>query len=174
MNEVIQTVLHWQQRELARQGIEIRRKPMANLPLVSGHQMQLEEVIANLVSNAADALQTVDIRSRLLTLETGLQGRDSVFVEVKDTGPGIDPSRVEEIFDAFVTTKAHGTGLGLAICRMIVENHGGHLTASSDGRSGTRFRIVLPRMVAVAGVRDPSTADEGTPNAQLIRSGGIA
>ena len=63
---------------------------------------------------------------------------------VQDSGPGIDPKNLESVFDAFVTTKSHGMGLGLAISRMIVEQHGGHLTASSDGKSGALFKLVLP------------------------------
>jgi signal transduction histidine kinase len=65
-------------------------------------------------------------------------------VAVEDTGPGIDPKQLDNIFTAFVTTKPHGMGLGLAICRMIIEHHGGQLTASSDGESGTLFQFVLP------------------------------
>jgi len=71
-------------------------------------------------------------RSRVLALKTEPRGGDAIVVSVRDTGPGIDPDRLEDIFGAFVTTKEHGTGLGLAICRMIIEQHGGHLSASSD------------------------------------------
>jgi signal transduction histidine kinase len=79
-------------------------------------------------------------------VKTGLRGRDGIAVEIQDSGPGIDPERLGGVFDAFVTTKPDGTGLGLAICRMIIEHHGGELTASSDGRSGAVFRFVLPSM----------------------------
>jgi signal transduction histidine kinase len=65
-------------------------------------------------------------------------------VAVEDSGPGIDPGRLNNIFDAFVTTKANGMGLGLAICRMIVHRHGGQLSASSDGKTGARVQFVLP------------------------------
>jgi len=63
---------------------------------------------------------------------------------VEDSGKGIEPDRLGSVFDAFVTTKPNGTGLGLAICSRIIERHGGQLTASSDGRSGALFQIVLP------------------------------
>ena len=72
----------------------------------------------------------------------------TIAVTVEDSGSGIDPEKLESIFAAFLTTKSHGMGLGLAICRMIVERHGGQLTASSDGKSGARFQFVLP----VAGI----------------------
>jgi len=71
-------------------------------------------------------------------------GREAIAVAVEDSGPGIDPKRLDDIFGAFVTTKPHGMGLGLAICRMIIEHHGGELTASSDGKSGASLRFVLP------------------------------
>jgi signal transduction histidine kinase len=67
-----------------------------------------------------------------------------IAVKVQDTGPGIHSSQLEDIFDPFFTTKPHGTGLGLAICRMIIERHGGQLTASSDGESGAMFEFTLP------------------------------
>jgi len=63
---------------------------------------------------------------------------------VKDSGPGIDKDKLDGIFTAFVSTKRHGAGLGLAICRMIIEYHGGKLTASSDGKDGALFEFVLP------------------------------
>jgi signal transduction histidine kinase len=66
------------------------------------------------------------------------------MVAVEDSGSGIDPQKLERIFTAFVTTKSQGMGLGLAICRMIIEQHGGTLTASSDGKTGAVFQFVLP------------------------------
>jgi signal transduction histidine kinase len=98
------------------------------------------------VNNAADAMDTIHVRNRVLSVKTGLRGQDTVSVEIADTGSGIDPKQLDEIFDAFVTTKPQGSGLGLAICRRIIENHGGQLTASSDGKSGATFRFDLPVM----------------------------
>jgi len=74
------------------------------------------------------------------------QRRDggTVAVEVQDSGPGIDPKQIDSIFGAFFTTKPQGMGLGLAICRLIIEHHGGRLTASSDGKTGALFQFVLP------------------------------
>jgi signal transduction histidine kinase len=89
-------------------------------------------------------MATTTDRSKLLQVRSARHGRDAIAVEVEDTGPGIDATQLEGIFGAFVTTKSHGMGLGLAICRMIVEQHGGQLTASSDGASGSRFQFILP------------------------------
>jgi signal transduction histidine kinase len=71
-------------------------------------------------------------------------GPEAIIVAVEDSGPGIDPTRLDSIFDPFTTTKRDGMGLGLAICRMIVERHGGKLSALSDGKNGARFQLVLP------------------------------
>jgi signal transduction histidine kinase len=67
-----------------------------------------------------------------------------IVVAVRDTGPGIDPAKLDGIFDPFVTTKPHGMGLGLAICRMIIDRHSGKLAASSDGKRGAVLQLVLP------------------------------
>jgi signal transduction histidine kinase len=150
VNEVILEVMQSQQEQVTRRGVEIRRELNAGLPLARGHKAQLQEVIVNLVNNAVEAMDASPDRSRLLSVKTGRHGRDAIAVEIRDNGPGIDPERLGGVFDAFVTTKRDGTGLGLAICRMIIEHHGGELTASSDGRSGATFRFVLPAITASA------------------------
>ena len=77
-------------------------------------------------------------------MKTELGDRKAIAVVIEDTGPGIDKEVLGDLFTAFVTTKRHGRGLGLAICRMIVDYHGGKLTASSDGKGGASFELVLP------------------------------
>jgi signal transduction histidine kinase len=104
----------------------------------------LQQVIFNLLHNALEAMETTTNPSRVLRVRTELRGRDAIVVAVEDSGPGIDPKQLDGIFGAFFTTKAHGMGLGLAICRMIIERHGGQLTASSDGKRGASFQFVLP------------------------------
>ena len=81
-----------------------------------------------------------------ITCEGGFSdGAKAVVVEVEDTGLGIDATSLDKLFDAFVTTKRGGMGLGLAICRMIIERHGGQLSASPARPRGAVFRIVLPQ-----------------------------
>ena len=111
-------------------------------------RVQLQEVLSNPVNNAIDAMEGTTDRDRLLRVKTAPRGHDAIAVEVQDTGTGFDPTRLDHLFDAFVTTKPHGTGLALATCRMIIELHGGKLTAESDGASGARFEFVLPTMAA--------------------------
>jgi signal transduction histidine kinase len=142
-NEIIVEVLHSLRRELKDHEIETRPE-LTELPPIDGHRGQLREVIFNLVRNAVEAMETTTDRSRVLRVSTELRSPDTIAVMVEDSGPGIDPQKLESIFTAFLTTKSQGMGLGLAICRVIAEQHGGQLTALSDGRSGALLRIVLP------------------------------
>jgi signal transduction histidine kinase len=76
----------------------------------------------------------------MLLVRTERHDSDKIFVAVEDSGPGIDPKKLGGIFDAFVSTKPQGMGLGLAICRMIIERHGGQLSAWSGKKRGAVFQ----------------------------------
>ena len=144
VNRLLLGVTESLHEDLDRHGVVTRYELATELPMVNGHGVQLREVVYNLINNAVEAMAGITDRSRLLWLRTEVGGRNEIVVSVQDSGPGIDPRQLEKVFNAFVSTKAHGTGLGLAICRMIVEGHGGRLTASSDGKSGALFKFVLP------------------------------
>ena len=144
VNDIILSVTHSLEGQLNDDDVAIHRELASELPLISGHSGQLREVIFNLVNNALEAMRSTTNRSRVLHVRTELRDRDTIAVEIQDTGPGIDPNKLAGMFGAFITTKTHGTGLGLAICRMIAERHGGQITASSDGKSGTLFQFILP------------------------------
>jgi signal transduction histidine kinase len=143
VNEIIGEVLQSLLGELKSHGVETRSE-LTGLALVDGNRGQLREVIFNLVDNALEAMGTTTDQGRVLRVTTELRGHDAIAVTVADSGPGIAPQKLDSIFTAFLTTKSHGMGLGLAICRMIVEQHGGQLTASSDGKNGALFQFVLP------------------------------
>jgi signal transduction histidine kinase len=130
--------------ELEGRRIAISTELMLELPLVMGHKGQLQEVIINLARNAMEAMDAINDLNRVLHIKTQRRDSDAITVLVNDTGPGIDPKKLDGIFEAFVTTKASGMGLGLAICRTIIERHGGQLTAASDGKRGASFQFVLP------------------------------
>jgi signal transduction histidine kinase len=144
MNRLVLEVLQSLRGELNAHGVSAKPEFATGLPLINGNSNQLHEVIFNLVHNAVEAMDGTTERTRELRLMTRRRDRDTIAVTVQDSGPGIDPAQIGGIFDAFVTTKAHGMGLGLAICRAIVERHGGELSASSDGKTGTLFHLVLP------------------------------
>jgi signal transduction histidine kinase len=148
VNDVVLGVLRTLRGELEVQGIMTRTELASELPLIMAHKGQLQEVISNLARNAIESMDAIRNGSRLLRVTTAHCGRDAITVAVEDSGPGVDPRELGCIFDAFVTTKTEGMGLGLAICRMIIERHGGQLTASSDGKSGALFQFVLPIGIA--------------------------
>ncbi len=155
VNRIVLGVIECLQAELNGHGVVTRHELTTELPLVSGHGGQLQEVVFNLINNAVEAMSITTNRSRALLVRTEVRGRDEIAVSVQDSGPGIDPRQLENVFNAFVSTKADGTGLGLAICRMIVEGHGGQLTASSDGKSGALFQFTLPIGSAAGGASVP-------------------
>ena len=144
VNKIALEVLQSSRGELVERRVTTRTELASELPLISGHRRQLQQVISNLVQNAIEAMDNTTDRDRVLRVRTALHNRDAIMVAVEDSGPGLDPKQLGSIFDAFFTTKSHGIGLGLAICRMIVERHGGQLTAASDGNNGARFQFVLP------------------------------
>ena len=105
--------------------------------------MQLQQVLLNLIVNAADAMGELPPAARRLTIRSDcLTGQVSVWVS--DRGPGIPPAHLDTVFDAFWTTKAKGMGIGLAICRSIVAAHRGELTAANADGGGACFRLSLP------------------------------
>ncbi|HEY1745612.1 MAG TPA: MASE1 domain-containing protein [Xanthobacteraceae bacterium] len=144
VNRMILGALRALDGELTDHGVTSRAELTSELPFVMGHRGQLEEVLLNLGRNAIEAMDTIEVGSRALRVRTQHGDRDTIIVTVEDTGSGIAPEKLGIIFDAFVTTKPKGMGLGLAICRMIVERHGGQLSATSDGKSGASFEFVLP------------------------------
>src|SRR3974377_738833 len=83
-------------------------------------------------------------RDRIFNVRTELHRRDAIRVAIQDSGPGIAQKQLNRMFGAFISTKPSGMGLGLAICKMIIERHGGDISALSDGRSGTTMQFILP------------------------------
>jgi signal transduction histidine kinase len=144
LNEIALGVLDVLREELNDHGVVARTELAPELPLVPGHSGQLQEVMLNLVRNSIEAMDSVTDRARVLWVRTGRNGRDVIVVSVEDSGPGIDSEKLNNIFDAFVTTKPHGMGLGLAICRMIISRHDGQLSASAGNKLGALFRFTLP------------------------------
>lgn len=144
LNDIIIEVLQSVRGELEEHGVAVRSQLMAEAPLVAGNSTQLQEVVTNLIRNAVEAMAATADRARVLTVRTEIHRKDAIRVAIDDSGPGIPQKQLNRMFGAFVSTKASGMGLGLAICKMIIERHGGEISALSDGRSGTTMQFILP------------------------------
>jgi PAS domain S-box-containing protein len=144
MNEAIREVIVVTRGEAAKHGISVEARLSQGLPLIRGDRVQLQQVVLNLILNAIEAMSVEDSRSRTLSIGTERGDPDNVLVAVRDSGPGIDPERVERLFESFYTTKASGMGMGLSICRSIVEAHGGQLWANANQPHGAVFLFTLP------------------------------
>lgn len=139
LNECLEETLKVVAGELVA-GVEVVRA-YGELPAVQCQPQPISQVFMNLVVNAIYALEG----HGRLTLSSGVAG-DQVWVEVHDTGQGIDPAHLEHIFDPFFTTKpvGKGTGLGLSICYGIVQAHHGRIEVASTPGEGSTFRVLLP------------------------------
>ena len=111
-----------------------------DLPTISGDRVQLQQVILNLVVNAAQAMRTIDDWPRELRICSAPGDEGHVLFSVRDRGVGADVEHLEELFNAFYTTKPEGMGVGLSISRSIIEAHGGRLWASANEGRGSPFR----------------------------------
>jgi signal transduction histidine kinase len=129
---------------LPRAGIVVRTEFTTPFPPVLGHTGQPHQVFMNLVKNAAEAMEAVSDRSRVLSVKSEFHDADGVVVSVEDTGTGIDPKHIGRLFDSFFTTKPEGMGMGLSVCRSIIEAHGGRLSASKGAVHGSIFSVKLP------------------------------
>ncbi len=144
VNRLIKDVLALMDADLHSHHITVQTTLKDILPRVSADAVQLQLVILNLIKNGIQAMDTAEIGSRVLHLETELGDSANLLITVEDTGRGIDPKKIDQIFDRFFTTKQKGMGMGLSICRSIIEAHGGRLWAEPRVYQGSAFRISLP------------------------------
>jgi C4-dicarboxylate-specific signal transduction histidine kinase len=131
INLVIGEVLALLHSDFLRRMIVVQTRLGADLPLVRGNRVQLQQVFLNLCVNAADAMDSMTDSSRRLTVMSERQNPGGVLITVEDSGPGIEPKNAERIFEPFYTTKPGGMGMGLSICRSIIEEHGGALISNT-------------------------------------------
>jgi C4-dicarboxylate-specific signal transduction histidine kinase len=145
INEAILEVMALLHGEVVRHGVSVQTRLAEGQPLVLGDRVQLQQVILNLIVNAIEAMGGVGEGARELLVSTEIAASGDVHVAVQDSGPGLDPTHLERLFDAFYTTKPGGLGMGLSICRSIIEAHGGRLWASANMPRGALFQFALPR-----------------------------
>lgn len=118
------------------------RKP--DIPPITGGTGPLQQVIFNLIINAADAVVPRPVSSREVKVDSRMLPDGMASVAVADSGIGVPAQDLDRLFDLFFTTKPDGTGMGLPICKSIIEAHGGRLSAESDGCRGSVFRFTIP------------------------------
>jgi len=142
-NTAVREVLALSQAEMQRLDIAMRADLAPGLPLALADPVQVQQVIANLVLNAMEAVALVDVARRTLLVES-LQLRDKLVFRVSDGGPGLPAGAQEQVFEPFWTTKHEGIGVGLSISRSIVEANGGHIWAELPAQHGAVFAFSIP------------------------------
>jgi PAS domain S-box-containing protein len=144
VNALIREVLALVHNDLLERRISVFSFLSADLPQVMADKVQLQQVIMNLVTNAIDAMGSITDRPQTLRVKSEVRDGDVVAVAVEDSGSGIDPEKMERLFDSFFTTKPDGMGMGLSICKSIIQAHNGRLWASPAKPFGSVFQFELP------------------------------
>ena len=117
LNEIIREVLVWTRNETSKQRIVVHTDLANDLPGALADRVQLQQVLVNLIRNAAEAMAAVEDRPRTLTIRSQWNVERQVDVAVVDSGLGIPPQHRARVFEPFFSTKSDGMGMGLAICR---------------------------------------------------------
>jgi two-component system sensor kinase FixL len=123
------------------QGVRVRFQFDPAIDLVLVDKVQIQQVLLNLLRNAVEAMEAS--QKRELVVSTATHDDDMIAISVVDTGSGIAPEMVPQLFQPFITSKVHGMGVGLSICRTIVEAHGGRITVEPNPAGGTIFRFTV-------------------------------
>ncbi|HWS28226.1 MAG TPA: ATP-binding protein, partial [Xanthomonadales bacterium] len=142
VNENIRGVLQLLHSEMIERGVVVEANYADGLPRINGDRVQLQQVLLNLIVNAADAMAATQ-PPRRISVSTRLD-RASVLVEVSDLGPGVPEADHERIFQAFVSSKPSGLGFGLALSKTLIEAHGGRIWVSNNADGGACFHVCLP------------------------------
>jgi C4-dicarboxylate-specific signal transduction histidine kinase len=144
VNEIIQEMTILLRGETARYNVFVGTDLAADLPQVMADRVQLQQVLMNLMINGIEAMKKDVDGTRELAVKSQRAEDDQLMISVSDTGVGLPPQQVDQIFNAFFTTKVHGTGMGLRISRSIIESHGGRLWATDNPLRGASFHLTLP------------------------------
>ena len=143
-NDLVRETLGLARVELDRESVNVRCELPDGLPMIMGERVALQQVLLNVVINAADAMGALPRGNAHLEIRTKAQVNGTVVISVTDNGCGIDPAHALLVFEAYFTTKPQGMGMGLYICRNIIEIHGGRIWAAPAIPRGTTFQMELP------------------------------
>ena len=146
---VIRDVLPLVGHEIAQHGILLQTSLAPDLPQVMGDGIQLQQVLLNLLLNAAEAVREVPPERRRLVVRSTLEQREDgpwAVVAVEDAGVGFGEAEAPRLFEPFYTTKPGGLGMGLSISRSIIDSHRGRLWATANPDDGATFHLAMPGM----------------------------
>ena len=149
LNAIVSGVVRLVRPQLESRGITLETELDQELRAIRGDSVQLQQVLINLLLNAADACSSLEADRRRVVARTATEHRDErtwSVAFVADTGKGIEPDLGARIFDAFTTTKPDGLGMGLSISRTIVQRHDGELSVSPNVPYGAAFAVRLPSL----------------------------
>jgi PAS domain S-box-containing protein len=149
LNAVIRDIVEVAQVQFRESHIVVELRLADSLSRVVADPVQMQQVVLNLIMNAAEGMRDTPADRRTIRISTR-QCRDMAIISIRDTGKGFAPDERNRVFEPFYTTKAGGIGMGLAICRSIVLTHGGSLTALTNRGDGATFRIKMPTTEADA------------------------
>lgn len=137
-NEVLEII----EPSLSPKNIDLVKDFYAN-PIVYGDAIQIQQVLINLFNNAADAIQAKGNKGGKITLTIGVIGTNA-YIQLQDSGIGLDLNLLPSIFDLHYTTKEDGLGVGLWLCKTIIKNHNGSISASNSPAEGALFEVQIP------------------------------
>jgi len=144
INEVIREVIALTRSDAIIKNVSTAADLESKRLYVLADRVQIQQVIINLIMNAIEAMMDLEPDSRRLFVRTSLDRAGTITVSVRDQGEGLGDKRVEDIFEAFYTTKQQGLGMGLSINKSIIEAHGGRIWATNNPDRGTTFSFCLP------------------------------
>jgi C4-dicarboxylate-specific signal transduction histidine kinase len=147
INEMILEVIGLARGEVATNRVAVQTELAEDLPPIRGDRVQLQQVVLNLIVNAVEAMGGASEGPRELRISTAKVDSGGVLVTVRDSGPGVSPTSLKRVFEAFYTTKPGGLGMGLAICSSIVDAHAGRLWVTANALRGAAFQFTLPGQV---------------------------
>jgi signal transduction histidine kinase len=142
VNNLIDEAIALLQDDLNAHRIVVKVERSTRLLRVRGDRIQLQEVLLNLITNAIEAMATVD-GPRVLALRSNVRDDGGVMISIADTGTGIGAENLQRVFNPLFTTKSGGMGMGLSICRSIIEAHDGMLWVVPNTPRGSIFQFVL-------------------------------
>lgn len=143
LNGIVSEIVALTAADLERRGVKLELDLSAEAPEAVVDAIEMEQVLHNLIRNAADALEAAGISGARISIATKIVGAEAK-IEVADNGPGIPADVLPKLFVPFFTTKADGMGLGLSLCQTLVERVDGRIEAGNGASGGARFVITLP------------------------------